>query len=76
MDRELLIEIGVEEVPASWLPGLTTQLADVLSISRANAYNLLHREDFPTLHIGKRMLVPKDRLIQWIEANVHTEVCA
>jgi glycyl-tRNA synthetase beta chain len=29
MDRELLIEIGVEEVPASWLPGLTRQLADV-----------------------------------------------
>jgi glycyl-tRNA synthetase beta chain len=27
MDRELLIEIGVEEMPASWLPGLTTQLA-------------------------------------------------
>lgn len=27
MDRELLIEIGVEEIPASWLPGLTTQLA-------------------------------------------------
>ena len=29
MDRELLIEIGVEEVPASWLPSLTTQLTDV-----------------------------------------------
>jgi glycyl-tRNA synthetase beta chain len=28
MDRELLIEIGVEELPASWLPGLTTQLAE------------------------------------------------
>jgi glycyl-tRNA synthetase beta chain len=27
MDRELLIEIGVEEIPASWLPELTTQLA-------------------------------------------------
>jgi glycyl-tRNA synthetase beta chain len=27
MDRELLIEIGVEEMPASWLPGLTVQLA-------------------------------------------------
>jgi glycyl-tRNA synthetase beta chain len=28
MDRELLLEIGVEELPASWLPGLTQQLAD------------------------------------------------
>ena len=28
MDRELLIEIGVEELPAAWLPGLNRQLAD------------------------------------------------
>src|SRR6266508_5640568 len=27
MDRELLIEIGCEEIPAGWLPGLTQQLA-------------------------------------------------
>ena len=27
MDRELLIEIGCEEIPASWLPGLTAQVA-------------------------------------------------
>jgi glycyl-tRNA synthetase beta chain len=27
VDRELLIEIGVEEIPASWLPGLTSQMA-------------------------------------------------
>ena len=30
MDRELLIEIGVEELPASWLPGVTAQLASRL----------------------------------------------
>ena len=30
MDRELLLEIGTEEIPASWLPGLTTQLGTVL----------------------------------------------
>jgi len=27
VDRELLIEIGCEELPASWLPGLTRQVA-------------------------------------------------
>ena len=27
MDRELLIEIGVEELPAGWLPSLTRQMA-------------------------------------------------
>lgn len=30
MDRELLIEIGVEELPASWLATLTRQMADKL----------------------------------------------
>jgi glycyl-tRNA synthetase beta chain len=30
MDRELLIEIGCEEIPAGWLPGLTTQLGHQL----------------------------------------------
>src|SRR5688572_26113550 len=30
MDRELLIEIGVEELPASWMPGLTAQLRERL----------------------------------------------
>ena len=47
-----------------------TQLANVLSISRANAYNLLHREDFPTLQFGKRMLVSRDRLAQWMDEQI------
>jgi len=32
MDRELLIEIGCEELPASWLPGLTRQIGDVVKM--------------------------------------------
>jgi glycyl-tRNA synthetase beta chain len=30
VDRELLIEIGCEEIPAGWLPGLTRQLGEQL----------------------------------------------
>src|SRR3954468_15927485 len=30
MDRELLIEIGCEEIPAGWLPGLTRQMGEQL----------------------------------------------
>ena len=50
-----------------------THLADVLSISRANAYNLLHREDFPTLHIGQRMLVSRDKLVQWMDGQSNAQ---
>ena len=45
------------------------QLAAALGISRAGAYQLLNPGTFPTLRIGKRLLVPKDKLIDWIERN-------
>ena len=31
MERELLLEIGCEELPASWLPGLTNQIGDLVA---------------------------------------------
>ena len=42
-------------------------VAQVLGISRANAYTLMHSKGFPTIKIGKRMTVPKDKLIEWID---------
>lgn len=42
-------------------------IAEVLNISRGNAYCLLHREDFPTIHIGKRMIVPRVRFLEWMK---------
>lgn len=38
------------------------QVAAVLGISRAGAYELVHSEDFPALKIGSRIVVPKDKL--------------
>ena len=32
MDRELLLEIGCEELPAGWLPGLTDQIGQVFAV--------------------------------------------
>ena len=49
------------------------QLADALRISRASAYNLLSSADFPTLHIGKRKLVMKEDLIQWLRSHTNTK---
>ena len=45
------------------------QVAQVLGISRANAYTLMHAKDFPTIQIGKRMVVPKNKLIEWMEVQ-------
>ena len=47
------------------------QVASVLSISRANAYTLMHSKNFPTIQIGKRMVVHRDKLIDWMNARVY-----
>ena len=53
------------------LPAMLTaaELAGALGISRAGAYALLHRKGFPALRIGKRLMVPKDKLAAWIDKN-------
>lgn len=53
------------------LPAMLTaaELAGALGISRAGAYALIHRKGFPTLRIGKRLMVPKDKLVAWIDQN-------
>ena len=43
----------------------------MLSISRANAYTLMHSKNFPTIQIGKRMVVHRDKLIDWMNARVY-----
>ena len=44
-------------------------VAVVLGISRAGAYELAHSQDFPAIHIGTRIVVPKDKFLLWIDAK-------
>ena len=43
------------------------EVASVLGISRAGAYELVKEKSFPSLTIGSRILVPRDNLIAWID---------
>ena len=45
------------------------QLASVLNISLTNAYCLLRSEHFPTLRIGRRLLVSRDNLLNWMNEH-------
>lgn len=42
-------------------------VAKVLGIASSSAYELMHETDFPTLKIGNRIVVPKEKFIQWVE---------
>lgn len=45
-------------------------IAAVLGISRANAYTLMRSKGFPTIFIGKRMIVPRDKFIEWMDLQI------
>ena len=44
-------------------------VAKVLGVSPASSYELMHETGFPVLKVGSRMVVPKEKFIQWIEQN-------
>ena len=43
------------------------QTAAFLGVSRAKAYMLMHSEGFPLIRIGKRMIVPRDKFLEWVD---------
>lgn len=44
-------------------------MAKVLGVSPSSSYELMHETDFPVLRVGNRMVVPKEKFIQWVEQN-------
>ena len=42
-------------------------VADVLGIGLAHAYEVVRRQDFPTITLGSCIIVPRDKFIRWIE---------
>lgn len=45
------------------------QLVDLLGVSDSSVYELIQEDDFPSLRIGKRIVVPKEELRKWITAH-------
>ena len=44
-------------------------VAKVLGVSPSSGYELMHEPDFPVLCVGSRMVVPKEKFIQWVEEH-------
>ena len=44
-------------------------VAQVLGVSISTAYEVMHEPGFPTLRVGSRMVVPKEKFILWAEGQ-------
>lgn len=45
------------------------ELATVLGVSRTSAYELTKTKGFPSIKIGSRVVITKEKLIEWIDKN-------
>lgn len=46
-----------------------TEAAELLGVSRPTVYQLIHRDDFPSFTIGKRVLISRSGLEAWVAAQ-------
>ena len=42
-------------------------VAQALGVSISTAYEVMHEPSFPTLRVGSRMVVPKEKFMRWVE---------
>ena len=49
------------------------EVGGVLGLSRAKAYDLVRSEGFPSMRIGTRILVPRNKLIRWIDEQTEAQ---
>ena len=59
-----------KEIVSNKLALSVAEMAETLGISRTTAYELVNREDFPSMRIGQRIIVPVDALDRWLERGV------
>lgn len=49
------------------------EFAGVFRVSRSTAYRMAARGNIPCLRIGRRVIVPKEHLKQWIDKSIAGE---
>ena len=64
---------SLEELP---LMMNMADVATVLGISRAGAYKLAHDSRFPAFQIGRRIVVSREKFLEWLERQCGKQKCA
>lgn len=52
------------------------EMSKILGVSRPMAYRLANSEGFPSIKVGRRILVLRKQLESWLEAHINGDVLA
>lgn len=48
------------------------EAAKLLGVSRIKGYELAHSEGFPAMRLGRKLLIPRDRFLAWLDEQAGT----
>ena len=74
VERKSMDEIRFKSFDDLPLTLTVMEVAEALRISRAGAYDLVRTEGFPALKIGSRIVIPKEKFIQWMDENTGKQI--
>lgn len=64
VNKKIITSVLPEELP----PILTVRhVSSFLGLHKNGAYALFKRQGFPSIFFGKKMIVPRDAFLRWIE---------
>lgn len=58
--------ISLQDLPDVFGP---RELARFLGTQQQTGYDLVKRDDFPAMRLGKKILIPKQPFLRWLEAQ-------
>ncbi len=50
-----------------------SEVAQALGVSRPTVYRMVHMAGFPCFRVGARVLIPKEALREWVNAQAQKE---
>ena len=74
VERKSMDEVRFKSFDDLPLTLTVMEVAEALRISRAGAYDLVRTEGFPALKIGSRIVIPKEKFIEWMNANTGKQI--
>ena len=74
VERKSMDEVRFKSFDDLPLTLTVMEVAEALRISRAGAYDLVRTEGFPALKIGSRIVIPKEKFIEWMNENTGKQV--
>ena len=51
-----------------------TEVQEALGIGRNSVYDLVNRADFPKIRMGRKIIIPRDAFLRWLDQHTGTEV--